>query len=553
MNWKSKLLGALPGTVLVLGTFALYSRVVHDEFLSFDDRQYVVRNIHVNTGLHLKNLGWAFTTFEQANWHPVTWLSHMMDCQLFGLNSGAHHLVNVALHASNVLLLFLLLRRGTGATWRSFSVAALFAMHPLNVQTVAWLAERKSLLSAFFSLLTVAAYWWYARRPGWKRYAVVVLVFALALMSKPMAVTLPLILLLLDYWPLERVGGISSVREWARLIVGKFPLLVMSAASSVVTIMAQRAGGAVVGMSQLPLSLRLGNAVVSYVAYIGKTIWPANLAMFYPHPQESLAWGDVVAAGVLLAAISAAAVAFRRARYFAMGWLLFLIALVPVIGVVQVGRQAMANHYAYIPCIGLFIVTVWGVQELVSAIATPGGAAVLIEYGVGLCVLCALAAAMTHDLGYWRNGVELFTRASVVAGSPDPAIEEALADALVSAHRIDEAYKHYGEACTLRPTDALCHYNMAEILFNHHQLRDALEQYEIAESLPDGKELLLPCLINSAEILLDLGNHAASEARVAAALAIDANDKSALELRKRLLDSGQRGNDLESGAAPSNP
>src|SRR5208282_2262641 len=264
--------------------------------LTLDDRPYVTKNIHVSTGLNLGNVVWAFTSFHEANWHPLTWISHMADCQLFGLSSGPHHLVNVALHAVNVLLLFLLLQRATGAVWRSFFVAALFAVHPLNVETVAWVAQRKSLLCTLFSLLTIAAYGWYARRPDWKKYLVIIAAFALALLSKPMAVSLPLVLLLLDYWPLERYEDIPFRRKWARLSIEKLPLFLMSAASSVVTMIAQRSGGAVAVESLLPLSVRLKNAIVSCVAYLGKIFWPAKLAVFYPHPEHSLPWFDVLAA-----------------------------------------------------------------------------------------------------------------------------------------------------------------------------------------------------------------------------------------------------------------
>ena len=280
LRQKPILLGAL----LVLVTLLLYGPVTHHEFLLFDDSQYVTRNSHVSTGLNLGNVVWAFTTFHEANWHPLTWISHMADCQLFSLSSGPHHFVNVALHAVNVLLLFLLLQRATGAVWRSFLVAALFAVHPLNVETVAWVAQRKSLLCTLFSLLTIAAYGWYARGPDWKKYMVAVAAFALALLSKPMAVSLPLVLLLLDYWPLERYEDLPFRRKWVRLSLEKLPLLLLSAASSAVTMVAQRSRGAVAWESILPLSWRLENAIVCYVAYIGKTVWPAKLAVFYPHP-----------------------------------------------------------------------------------------------------------------------------------------------------------------------------------------------------------------------------------------------------------------------------
>ncbi len=517
----------LLGALLVLATLLLYGRVRHHEFLDFDDSEYITKNVHVRTGLNAGNVVWAFTSYHAANWHPVTWLSHMADCQLFGLNSGSHHLVNVALHAANVLLLFWLLQRATGAVWRSVFVAALFAVHPLNVETVAWVAERKSLLSALFSLLTMAAYGWYGRRPGWKKYMVVVAAFALALMSKPMAVSLPLVLLLLDYWPLERYEDLPFRRKWLQLSMEKLPLFLMSAASSAVTVAAQRS--AIVDTSALPLALRLGNAIVSYLAYIGKTFWPAKLAIFYPHPQQSLLWSDVIAAAVILIAITMAALYFRRTRYLLVGWFLFVITLVPVIGIVQVGRQAMADHYAYVPCIGLFIMITWGLGDLVAAVGMPRA----VAGTAALCLISVLAAATAGYLSHWQNGVKLFTRASIVAGRPDLAIEAALGDSLVVDGRYDEAYQHYAEACRLRAGDDVCRYNLAEILFHRHQLRDALEQYQIAQSLTHSQDMALTCLINSGEILLDLGDYQRAEMKLAAALQIDPNNSNALRLRER--------------------
>ena len=522
----------LLGVLLALATLLLYVRVAHHEFLDFDDSQYVTKNVHVSTGLNSGNVIWAFTSFYAANWHAITWLSHMADCELFGLNSGAHHLVNVGLHASNVLLLFWLLQRATGTVWRSLFVAALFAVHPLNVETVAWVAERKSLLSALFSLLTIAAYGWYVRQPNWKKYLAMVAAFSLALMSKPMAVSLPLVLLLLDYWPLQRYEKLPFRHRWVRLSTEKLPLLVMSAASSAVTVAAQRS--AIVDTTSLPLSLRLGNAIVSYLAYVGKTLWPAKLAVFYPHPQHSLLWSDVIAAAVILAAITGAVVYFQRARYLIVGWFIFLITLVPVIGIVQIGRQAMADHYAYVPCIGLFMMIAWGVGDLVTANAIPR----IVPAVASMLVISILAVATTRYLSYWQNGVKLFTQASMVAGRPDPVIEAALGDSLVVDGRYDEAYQHYGRACVLLPSDDACRYNMAEILFHRHQLRDALEQYQIAESLTHSRDMALKCLINSGEILLDLGDYKVAQIRVAAALQIDPDNSAALRLRQRLLRQG---------------
>ena len=525
---KRVLLGAL----LVLATFSLYWRVVHYEFLVFDDQPYVTRNIHVNTGLNPGNAVRSFTTFDEGNWHPVTWLSHMADCQWFGLRPGPHHLVNVALHAANVLLLFLLLQRATGAVWRSLFVAALFAVHPLNVETVAWVAERKSLLSALFSLVTIAAYGWYVRLPGWKRYFLVVIAFALALMSKPMAVSLPLVLLLLDYWPLERHENLPFGRRWATLSIEKLPLFLMSAASSTVTMIAQRAGGTIADSSALHVSVRIENAIISYPAYVGKTIWPSNLSVFYPHPERLWPLSDIIAAAVILIAITAVPTYFHRIRYLVMGWSLFLITLVPVIGLVQVGSQAMADRYAYIPCIGLFIIVAWGLGDLVSAAAIPR----VIPALAASSVILAFVIATSIYLPYWQNGVQLFTRAALVADRPDYEIEEALADALATVGRDSEAYKHYGAACTLQPHYAFCHYNMALILLNRHQLRDALAQFETAGSLTGNGGMALSCLINSGEILLGLGDNRAAQMRLAAALQIDPRNDMALRLQQRALN-----------------
>jgi protein O-mannosyl-transferase len=533
LRQKPMLLGAL----LVLATLLLYGRVIHDEFLAFDDSVYVTRNIHVNTGLNRANVEWAFG-YHEANWHPLTWLSHMADCQLFGLKPGPPHAINVALHAANVLLLFWLLIQGTRAVWRSLLVAALFAVHPLNVETVAWVAQRKSLLCTLFSLLTIAAYGAYARRPDWKKYLAVVVAFALALMSKPMAVSLPLVLLLLDYWPLARYEDLPFRDRWVRLSVEKLPLFAMSAASSVATMFAQKAGGAVADASALPFALRLGNAIVSYVAYIGKTIWPANLAVFYPHPRNSLVWSDVVASTIILLAITAAVLHFRRARYLAMGWFLFVITLIPVIGIVQVGAQAMADRYAYVPCIGLFIIIAWGSSYLVNAISLPRAVTAV----AALCLLSAIATATNRYLQYWQSGVKLLTHATAVAGRLDPGLEEFLADDLASNGRINEAYQHYGNACVLLPNLATCHYNMAEILFTRHQLRDALQQYQLAGSLATTQDMALSSLINSGEILLELGDYETAQMRLAAALQIDPANARALQLRQRALNQENTGN-----------
>jgi hypothetical protein len=535
-------------TLLVLATLLTYAPVRHHEFLVFDDGPYVTQNIHVNTGLNLDNETWAFTSFHEGNWHPLTWLSHMADCQLFGLNPGPQHMVNVFLHAANVLLLFWLLKRATGAVWRSFLVAALFAVHPINVETVAWVAERKSLLCTLFSLLTVAAYGRYARRPDLKKYIVVVVAFAMALMSKPMAVTLPVVLLLLDYWPLERYEDLAFRDRWARLSLEKLPLLGMSVASSAVTIVAQRSWGAMADTAVVPLSLRLQNAIVSYVIYIGKLFWPANLAIFYPHPEHSLPWFGVIASAFILLVITLGVLYFRRSRYLLVGWCIFITMLIPAIGIIQVGRQAMADRYAYTPYIGLFMIIAWGLSDLAWDASSFSR---FVPVVAAFFLVLAFAAATIHYLQYWQNGVKLFTQASVVAGRPDSTIEEDLADALFFVGRYDEAFQHYGEACALRPNYAFCHYNMAEILFNRNQLQDALEQYQLAGTFTRSRDMALSCLINSAEILLDSGDYQTAEMRLRMALQIDPTNNNALMLRQRVFNQSGQSRQMPAYAPPS--
>jgi tetratricopeptide (TPR) repeat protein len=311
----------------------------------------------------------------------------------------------------------------------------------------------------------------------------------------------------------------------------------MSAASSAVTLIAQRSGGAVADASALPLSMRIGNAIMSYVGYIGKTIWPSRLSVFYPYSDRPQPWSDLIAAAVILVAITAAVLYFRRARYLAMGWCLFVVTLIPVIGIVQVGRQAMADRYAYIPCIGLFIIIAWGLSDVLSAAAVPP----VVTAVAALGLVSGLAVATSDYLPYWQNGAKLFTRAALVADRPDYAIEEALGDALASSGRETEAYKHYGAACTLLPTYPLCHYNMSQILFNRHQLRDALEQLDVAVSLTDNKDLALSCLINSGEILLALGDYQTAQMRLAAALQIDPSSDMALRLQQKALNQAGAG------------
>ena len=524
---KTRLLAAL----LVAGTLLLYLPVVHHNFINlWDDDAYVTDNPHVRSGLKLSNVTWALTSFEQSNWHPLTWWSHMLDCQLFGLNPGPQHYVNVLLHASNVLLLFWILQRATGAVGKSFVAAALFAVHPLNVETVAWVAQRKSVLSALFSLLAVAAYGWYARGGGWKKYLTMAGAFALALMSKPMAVSFPLLMLLFDYWPLRRFDELPFWRRWIKLAIEKLPLFAMSAASSVLTEMAQGAGGSVMGLSLLPLSTRIENAAISCVAYIGKVLWPVRLATYYPL-RFSPPHGDAVASAAILIAISALLLYCRRQRYLALGWFFFLVALIPVIGIVQVGFQGMADRYMYIPAIGLFIVVVWGVGGIVEQLPIPKA----VPAFVALCVIGAYSVATVHYLRFWQNGVTLFAQAEAAYGQPDMWLEQLYGNALFSAGRIDEALQHYEESCAIQPRTEYCYYNIAHILSGRGQFRQALDEYQLALNYTANRNMALLCLTESAEAQMQVGAYAAAQESIARALLIDPADASVLRLREEML------------------
>jgi len=419
------------GTVLIcliLAAFTVgaYWRVGGFDFVKYDDPMYVAENPHVQAGLTREGFVWAFTTGHAGNWHPLTWLSHMLDCQIFGLNPGRHHLTNLLLHICSTLLLFSVLKNMSGAVLRSGFVAALFALHPLHVESVAWIAERKDVLSTFFLFLTVWGYFCYAKRPGLGWYLLSVVFFALGLLAKPMLVTLPFLLLLLDYWPLERIGlgpaggddGSAQNRfRWAvavRLICEKIPFFVLSAVSSIVTFRVQQAGGSVRQMDGLfgfPINIRIINALVSYLRYIGKMFWPSGLGVHYPHPGNKLLLWHGVVAGLILVMVSVLVIwQLRRRKYLFVGWFWYLGMLVPVIGLVQVGAQAMADRYTYVPMVGLFIMIAWGVYDLVGRWRYR-----TVVIGVSVpAVVAALMVCTWHQVGYWRNGMTLFQRAITV-------------------------------------------------------------------------------------------------------------------------------------------
>jgi protein O-mannosyl-transferase len=408
---------------LLLVVMGIYAQVGRHAFIDFDDSEYVYENARVRAGLTLGGVSWAFTTTHAANWHPLTWLSHMADMQMFGITAGWHHLMNVLIHALNGVLLFLVLRCMTGAVWRSAFVAALFAVHPLHVESVAWVAERKDVLSTFFWLLTMSLYARYVQRPGVWRYLGFTLSFVLGLLSKPMLVTLPFVLLLLDYWPLGRLASgefpvaVSAPLSWEKirhLALEKTFLLVLAAGSSLVTYLAQASKEATAPLEHFPLGERISNALVSYVLYLVKTVWPTSLAVFYPHPSSIGAhipvW-QAIAAAAALAALTLLVLACGRSRpYLSVGWLWYLGTLVPVIGIIQVGSQAMADRYTYVPLIGVFIAVSWGVPELLGRwrFRQPVLAA------LGTAVILGLSLAAWIQTTHWRDGASLYTHAIAV-------------------------------------------------------------------------------------------------------------------------------------------
>ena len=474
----------LLGLLLIGATVALYSPVNHHPFVNYDDNGYVTDNIHVKSGLSGDTAAWAFTTYDEANWHPLTWLSHALDYQLFELDPAGHHDVNLLLHGLNVALLFWVLWRASGYPGRSLMVAALFALHPINVESVAWVAERKNLLSMLFFLLALGAYRWYARAPRVGRYAVVALLYILGLMSKPQAITLPFVLLLWDYWPLRRMAirgsdpvtttepaDIYPQKSFAWLVKEKLPLFALSAASAVITMRAQGQNGGL--NTVIPLSSRIANAIVSYARYLGRAFWPERLAPIYPHPGSSLLAWQITAALLLLIVITALVIAGRGRRYFLVGWLWFVGTLVPMIGLVQVGRQAMADRYAYLPFIGLFIAVCWGVGDWAQRAHVP----LAWQAGTGVAVFLALATVTHRQIDFWGDNVRLWTHAVQVT-SGNYLAEDNLGRAFEAEGNRQDAMLHYARSVEIEPSYVFAHIHLGTCLQLQGDLQGALQQYQ---------------------------------------------------------------------------
>src|SRR6266403_2592706 len=567
------------GTTIVIYLFlagislAVFAQTLRYEFVNFDDDLYVYNAPAIQAGLTIKGIAFAFTSPHARNWHPLTTISHMLDCQLYGLNAGGHHATNVVLHTIAVLLLFRVLRQMTGAVWKSMVVAALFAVHPLHVESVAWVSERKDVLSAIFFFLMLDAYVRYARAGSITRYLVVAVLFATGLMSKPMLVSAPVVLLLLDYWPLRRFEQTPSTQRNAkilksgnqrriiqRLLLEKIPLLVLSAGACVITFLLQkRATGAI---PPLPFFWRVRNAVASYMIYIWDTLWPTRLAVFYPHPNNTLAiWEVVLAIGFLLA-ITAAAIVFRSKRpYLFTGWFWYLVMLVPVIGLVQVGEQGHADRYTYLPHIGLFLLAVWLAADVAAVSQSRSRAAVATAAAV--VIIAAMAWAAFVQTSHWRNSETLWSHAlaattdndvannnlgylcadrgeldkaishfetalRIRSGKPDTHydvgsafVQMNLADALARKGQSDEAMVHYEEAIRLQPNYADAYYNRGSVLFTKGRIDEAIADWEKTLQLQPNDADAHTCLGNA---LLQQGSLKKAIAQYEDASALAPND-----------------------------
>jgi hypothetical protein len=506
--------------LLMVVVFAVYFPVLRHPFVIYDDVDYVSQNRQVQQGLTLETLRWALTSMQFSNWHPLTWMSHALDCEIFGLDPGGHHFTSLLLHAINTLILFLLLSRMTGKMWRSLMVAALFGLHPLNVESVAWVAERKTVLSMLFLLLALWAYLWYARKPSIGRHGCVDALFALALAAKPMAVTFPFILLLLDYWPLQRIKlqqikpqltKLQQINDWQspsetlrlprfpplRLLAEKLPLFALSAASCVVTVIAQRRL-AMKTIEAFPLRDRVVNAIFSYVMYLWKAVWPVHLSVFYAPQGARLATWQAVLCLAFLIGISLLVWRGRSRPFLLFGWLWFLGTLVPMIGIVQVGDQGMADRYAYLPFVGLFIAAVWGLGDL----AQMRGIGPRWSAAAACAVLLVLSFLTRRQLQYWESSYALFTNSLQV--TPDNYVAEDIVGTalLQEAFRTTgqkcapEALVHFQNAVRIDSQDALGHINLGFCRETQGNLAEAIKEYEAALQAARSRFLKKRALIN---------------------------------------------------------
>ena len=505
-------------------TWLVFGQTLRHPFINYDDNDYVVKNSQVARGLTLEGIVWAFTHVHAANWHPVTWISHMLDCQLYGLNPGGHHLTNVLLHAATAILLFLVLRQMTDTLWRSAFVAAVFVIHPLRVESVAWVAERKDVLSGLFFVLTIGAYVRYARAP-WSpfRYGLVVLLFALGLMCKPTLVTMPFVLLLFDYWPLNRIATLTGQSNEAlktrwRLILEKLPLLGLGLVSCAVTLFAQR--GAMQPIARMSLSLRLGNAVISYTDYLREMFWPVDLAVLYPWEAARLGASNTLPAIVLLAGVSAGVFILHRRRYLVTGWLCYLVMLGPVIGILQVGNQARANRYTYLTQIGLYLLLTWAAVELCAGWRYRR----VLLTSLSSVILIALIFAARAQTSYWQDSETLWSHA--LACTTDNIIAEGnLGQACYAKGKIREAMMHFQNSLRIEPNQASVHSSLGVFFLEMGRVSESLTHLQKALEIEPN---FADAHYNLGNTHLQMGQAKEALSHYKRALEIDPNDTEAL-------------------------
>jgi Tfp pilus assembly protein PilF len=468
---------------LILGTLMVFWPVLNYEFINYDDDTYVSENPHIQDGLTWEGIKWAFSmdsgsASQHADfWIPMTFISHMITIELFGLDPGGHHLVNLMIHIMNTALLFWALRNLTGALWKSGFVAALFAIHPLHIESVAWVTERKDVLSTLFWILTLWAYLFYTKRPEVYRYLLVAFTFSLGLMAKPMVMTLPFVLLLLDYWPLQRIHW-GDHRTTLKRVLEKSPLIILTGICLMLTLLVQQKWETVGSLEAFPLGSRIGNALISYSSYIGKMFWPLDLAVLYPHPGNQLPLELIVGSALLLLAITILTVWWSsKAPYLIVGWLWFLGTLVPVIGLIQVGQQAMADRYTYIPLIGLFIIIAWGIPDLIPKWRHQK---LFLSLGAGL-ILPSLMVIAWFQVQHWRNSISLFKHAIETTGTNYVSYHN-LGLAFQTEGRFEEAIGEYQKAMAIKPNAAL-HNNMGVIFEKQGLFNEAIREYQEAVAL----------------------------------------------------------------------
>jgi Tfp pilus assembly protein PilF len=519
MDSKTKM--AMAAVSLVALTLISYWQVQHHDFLVWDDYQYVVENPHVRSGLNMDNLKWAFSRNEVSYRHPLAWLSHMLDCEIYGLTPRGHHLNGILFHLINTLLLFIALQRMTGALWKSALVAGLFSIHPLRIESVAWVSERKDVLGALFWILTMLSYHWYATKVRIRRFLPVLLCFAMGLMTKPVLVTLPFVLLMLDYWPLGRIRwgqSLSSVPlgkySIGFLILEKIPLFLLVAASSIVTFLDAERIGSISSMDGLPLRFRLGHALVSYVKYILKIVWPVDLAFFYPFPDVPWPLWQVIGCAFILGLLSILGLFQSRQRpYLIIGWFWYIGTLLPMIGIVQVGAQAMADRFTYLPHLGLSIAAVWGLGDCASLLRLPKALVPVIT-----CFIFAFFAILTYQqLRYWKDGITLFSRALEVT-SRNYTAHYQLGNEWMRQGKMESAIHHLSEAVSIRPGHFPAHLNLSKALAAQGRFDEAVKHYTAALKIRPGHTGILSSM---GDAYLSQGNFEEAIAYYSDALGID--------------------------------